>query len=87
MENLLVWKFHELTCCTGGNLSQYHAWIPNLSQMFVEAVCMPRCWILYNCGHGSDWNTWIQLFEWVSQYFWQFSVCLNQKPIQKKWKS
>ncbi|CAI9531646.1 unnamed protein product, partial [Staurois parvus] len=27
--------------------------------MFVEAVCMPRCLILYTCGHGGDWNTCI----------------------------
>ncbi|CAI9558335.1 unnamed protein product [Staurois parvus] len=30
---------------------------PILSKMFVEAVCMPRCLILYTCGHGGDWNT------------------------------
>ncbi|CAI9614667.1 unnamed protein product [Staurois parvus] len=30
---------------------------PILSQMFVEVVCMPRCLILYTCGHGGDWNT------------------------------
>uniref|UniRef100_A0A3Q4H3G4 DNA-directed DNA polymerase n=1 Tax=Neolamprologus brichardi TaxID=32507 RepID=A0A3Q4H3G4_NEOBR len=28
-----------------------------LSQMFIEAVCMPRSLILYTCGHESDWNT------------------------------
>ncbi|CAI9566363.1 unnamed protein product, partial [Staurois parvus] len=25
--------------------------------MFVEAVCMPRGWIVYTCVHGGDWNT------------------------------
>ncbi|CAI9610835.1 unnamed protein product [Staurois parvus] len=28
-----------------------------LSPMFVEAVCMPRGLIVYNCVHGGDWNT------------------------------
>ena len=38
---------------------------------------------LYNCGHGSDWNTWIQLFGEVSQYFCQYSayiIIANSKP-------
>ncbi|CAI9551439.1 unnamed protein product, partial [Staurois parvus] len=42
--------------------------------MFVEAVCMPRCFILYTCSHGGDWNTCMQLFGGVSQYFWQNSL-------------
>ncbi|CAI9546949.1 unnamed protein product [Staurois parvus] len=28
-----------------------------LSQMIVEAICMPRCLILYTRGHRGDWNT------------------------------
>ncbi|CAI9571515.1 unnamed protein product [Staurois parvus] len=27
---------------------------PILSQMLVEAVCIPRCLILYTCGHGGN---------------------------------
>ncbi|CAI9535085.1 unnamed protein product [Staurois parvus] len=42
-----------------------HSGKPNLSRYLranhsfsnVEAVCMPRCLILYTCGHGGDWNT------------------------------
>lgn len=30
---------------------------PFLSQLFVEAACMPRCSILYTCDHESEWNT------------------------------
>ena len=41
---------------------------------------MPRCLLLYTCGHGSDWNTWFQLFGWVSEYFWQYSVCAAYSP-------
>lgn len=44
--------------------------------MFVETVCMYGCLILYSCGHGSDWNIGFQLFEWVCEYFWQYSVYL-----------
>ena len=45
--------------------------------MFVEAVCMPRCLNLYTYGHGKDWNTWIELFGWVSEYFLQYSVYMR----------
>ena len=38
---------------------------PVLSQIFVEAVCsMPRCFNLYTCGHGSNYNSWNKF--WVS---------------------
>ena len=28
--------------------------------------------------HGSDWNTWFQLFGWVSEYFWEYIVYHQQ---------
>ena len=51
-----------------------------------ETVCMPRCLLLYTCGHGSHWNTWFQLFGWVSEYVWQHRVhdplkCKTPLPI------
>ena len=49
------------------------------SHMFVETVCMPRCLLLCACGHGSDWNTWFQLFGWVSEYFWQYRYGIKLK--------
>lgn len=30
-------------------------------------------WFYKTFGHGSDWNTWIQLFRCVTEYFWQCS--------------
>lgn len=47
-------------------LDSYHDttrihWAPILSHMFVEAVWMPRCLILYTHGHGSNQNTWISM--------------------------
>ena len=49
--------------------------------MFVETVCMPRFLFLYTCGPGSDWNTWFQLFGWMSEYFWQYGVCADTYVI------
>lgn len=46
-----------------------------LLQMFVEAVRMPSCWILFTCGC----NPWIQWFEGVSEYFWQNRLAV--KPM------
>ena len=63
---------HPITVPRWNSLSSWEQHI--LSQMFVETVCMPRCLLLHTCGHGSDWNTWFQLFGWVTEYFWQYSV-------------
>ena len=68
----LLHRWHPITVPRWNSLSSWER--PILSQMFVETVCMPRCLLLYTCGHGSDWNTWFQLFGWVSEYFWQYSV-------------
>ena len=68
----LLHRWHPITVPRWNSLSSWE-W-PILSQMFVETVCMPRCLLLYTCGHGSDWNTWFELFGWVSEYFWQYSV-------------
>lgn len=47
--------------------------------MFVEAVRMPGCLILYTCGHENDWNTLIQWFECVSEYLWQYGASARPK--------
>ncbi|MED6245442.1 hypothetical protein ATANTOWER_003178 [Ataeniobius toweri] len=36
---------------------------------------MPRCFICFTCGHGNNWKTLFQLFEWLSEYIWQYIVC------------
>ena len=59
--DLLHW-WHPITVPRWNSVSSWER--PILSQMFVEAVCMPRFLNLYTCGHGSDWNTWIWLFGW-----------------------
>ena len=56
----LLHRWHPITVSCWNSLSSWER--PILSQMFVETVCMPRCLHLYTCGHGSDWNTWFQLF-------------------------
>lgn len=63
----VVRKVIDWTSCTGGILSQDHAgicWSP-------EKEKERKSWISYNCGHGSNWNTWIQSFVeislWVSE--------------------
>ena len=66
--DLLHW-WHPITVPRWNSLSSWER--PILSQMFAETVYMPRCLLLSTCGHGSDWNTWFQLFGWVSEYFWQ----------------
>ena len=71
----LLHRWHPITVPRWNSLSSWER--PILSQMFVETVCMPRCLLLYTCGHGSDWNTWFQLFGWVSEYFWQYSVRMD----------
>ncbi|CAI9593817.1 unnamed protein product, partial [Staurois parvus] len=49
---------HRWQPITVPRLHSLSSWeIPIFSQMFVEAVCMPRCLILYTCGHVGDWNT------------------------------
>ena len=68
----LLHRRHPITVPCWNSLSSWER--PILSQMFVETVCMPRFLLLYTYGHGSDWNTWFQLFGWVSTYFWQYSV-------------
>ena len=52
----LLHRWHPITVPRWNSLSSWER--PILSQMFVETVCMPRCLLLYTCGHGSDWNTW-----------------------------
>ena len=43
-----------------------HFVIPLTAEIFHDwtcwqvASCMPRCLLLYTCGHGSDWSTWFQ---------------------------
>ena len=71
----LLHRWHPITVPRWNSLSSWE-WLI-LSQMFEETICMPRL-LLYTCGHGSDWNTWFQLFEWVSEYFWQYSVYSQQ---------
>lgn len=68
----LLHRWHPITVPHWNSLSSWER--PILSQMFVKAVCMPRCLILYTCGHGNDWNSWFWLFGSVSEYFWQYSV-------------
>ena len=74
----LLHRWHPITVPCWDSLSSWER--PILSQLFVETVYMPRCLLLYTCGHGSDWNTWFQLFGWVSEYFWQYSVCAAYSP-------
>ena len=54
----LLHRWHPITVPRWNSLSSWER--PILSQMFVKTVCMPRCLILYTCGHGSDWNTWFR---------------------------
>ena len=81
----LLHRWHPITVQCWNSLSSWMR--PILSQMFVETVCMPWCLLLYTCGHGSDWN-WFQLFGWVSEYFWQYSVspgifiCMHPELIE-----
>ena len=53
----LLHRWHPITVPRWNSLSSWER--RTLSQMFVEAVCMPRCLNLYTCGHGSDWNSWL----------------------------
>ena len=69
----LLHSWHPITVPCWNSLSSWER--PILSKMFVETVFMPRCLLLFTCGHWSDWNTWFQLFGWVSESFWQYSVC------------
>ena len=63
----LLHRWHPITVPCWNSLSSWE-W-PILSQMFVETVCMPRCLLLYTCGHGSDWNTWFQLLDaWANTF-------------------
>ena len=54
---------------SGQSISSSPNWLhwerPILSRMSVETVCMPRCLVLYTCGHRSDWNIW---FQWVNTF-------------------
>ncbi len=67
--------FYELTYCKGGT-SCHGAMleftvlciVTLFSQMFVNADSMVRCFILYTCWNGLDWNTWIQWSWGVSHY-------------------
>lgn len=54
-----------------------------LSLMFVETICVSRCWVWYTRGCGSDWNTWMQCFGNVSLCSWS---CLNYCPKYSKTK-
>ena len=81
LEYLVARTFHDWTCCTGAILSRYHAgihWAPILSQIFVEAVCMPRClnyilhyYIIYIIMHPwpckwlENLNLIIWMVEWI----------------------
>ncbi|CAI9536595.1 unnamed protein product [Staurois parvus] len=51
----LLHRWQPITVPRLNSLSSWERAI--LSQMFVEAVCMPRGLIFYTCGHGGDWNT------------------------------
>ena len=59
-------RWHPITVPRLNSLSSWEGHI--LSQMSVETACMRRGLLLYTCGHGSDWNTWFQLFGWMSEY-------------------
>lgn len=78
---LVMRKFNDWTCCIVGHPITVPRWSCALwtlyvwgllSQMYAEAICMPKCLILYTCGHGS--NTYIQRFAWMSEYFLQNSL-------------
>lgn len=63
----LLQMWHPITVPHWNSLISWD-W-PILSQMFVEAVCTPRCWILQTCGHESDWNALIQYLHcWVNTF-------------------
>ena len=79
----LLHRRHPITEPRWNSLSSWER--PILSQMLGETVCMPRCLLLYTRGHGSDWNTWFALLGWVSEYFWQLSVCRVLRHSAKMW--
>ena len=63
----LLHRWHPITVPWWNSLSSWER--PILSQMFVETVCMPRCLLLYTCGHRSDLKTWFQLLDgWVNTF-------------------
>ena len=66
---------HRLCPLTAPCWNSLSSWErPILSQMIVETVCMPRCLLLYTCGHGSDWNTSFNYLDgWVNTFV---NVCM-----------
>lgn len=58
---------HPITVPHWNPLSSWERLI--LSRMFVETVCKPRCFIIYTCGHQSEWHTWFRILWRVSEYF------------------
>lgn len=51
--------WHLITAAHWNSLSSWER--PMLSQILVEAVCVSGL-VLYTCGHGNNWNIWIQWF-------------------------
>lgn len=63
----VVRKVIDWTSCTSGILSQNHAGIC----WSLEIIQERKSWISYNCGHGSNWNTWIQSFVEMSLWMYE----------------
>lgn len=67
-----IFSSNKFSILSGWNSLSFWDWFI-LSQVFGEPVCMPWCFILHTCGHGCNWNAWIQWFGWISIGLYQYN--------------